>query len=68
LLVEDARARIDRGAYTAGSGSELLVNYFVGQVVGSMTQVKPARRVIQEMIEGLADTMLHLNETMDAHA
>jgi NAD(P)H-dependent flavin oxidoreductase YrpB (nitropropane dioxygenase family) len=68
LLVEDARERIDRGAYTAGSGAEQLVNYFVGQVVGSMTHVKPARRVVQEMVEGLADTMVHLNETMGAHA
>ncbi len=65
LLTDDARYRVERAAHREGSGAEQLVNYFVGQVVGSLDRVKPARRVVQEMVEELADTMVRLNETME---
>jgi len=61
LLTDDARRRIERAAYRDGSGAQQLVNYFVGQVVGSMQQVMPARRVVAEMVEELADTLLALD-------
>jgi NAD(P)H-dependent flavin oxidoreductase YrpB (nitropropane dioxygenase family) len=51
FLIDEAQQRIKQGAFTAGSGAEDLVNYFVGQVVGSLNQVKPARRVLLEMVE-----------------
>jgi NAD(P)H-dependent flavin oxidoreductase YrpB (nitropropane dioxygenase family) len=62
LLTDDARRRIERAAHRRGSGAEQLVNYFVGQVVGSLNQVKPAKRVVAEMMEELADTLDRLGE------
>lgn len=61
LLVDDALARIQRAAGAKGSGSEQLVNYFVGQVVGSLTSTKPTRRVMYELVEGFADTVERLD-------
>ena len=51
MLVGEALARINHAAHHAGSGAEQLTNYFVGQVVGSLNQVRPARAVVLEMIE-----------------
>lgn len=65
MLVDDARARIARASTTPGSGAEKLANYFVGQVVGSMNSVKPARRVMLELIEGFADTVERLEALAD---
>ncbi len=50
-LVGDALRRIARGSMTPGSGAEELVTYFVGQVVGSLTTVRPADRVLLDMVE-----------------
>jgi NAD(P)H-dependent flavin oxidoreductase YrpB (nitropropane dioxygenase family) len=54
LLVAEASVRIDRAAANH-EGARQLANYFVGQVVGSMNQVKPVRRVIEEMVQELID-------------
>ena len=43
--------RIDRAAYRKGSGAEKLANYFVGQIVGTMNQSKPAAQVVYDMID-----------------
>jgi NAD(P)H-dependent flavin oxidoreductase YrpB (nitropropane dioxygenase family) len=51
LLIGEAQARIQRSAATPGSGAERLVNYFVGQIVGSMNAVKPVKQVVYEMVE-----------------
>jgi NAD(P)H-dependent flavin oxidoreductase YrpB (nitropropane dioxygenase family) len=51
ILTADARARIQRSANTPGSGANDLITYFVGQVVGSMNSVRPARRVLLDMVE-----------------
>jgi NAD(P)H-dependent flavin oxidoreductase YrpB (nitropropane dioxygenase family) len=52
MLVADAQVRIARDARTAGSGAEQLATYFVGQGVGLMDRVKPAREVVEEMVAG----------------
>ena len=62
-LVRDAQVRIARSAHKS-PGAEQLINYFVGQVVGSMNHVRPTRRVIEEMVQEYADTM----ERLDAWA
>jgi NAD(P)H-dependent flavin oxidoreductase YrpB (nitropropane dioxygenase family) len=62
-LVREAQARISRSAHKS-PGAEQLINYFVGQVVGSMKHIQPARRVIEEMAQEYADTM----ERLDAWA
>ncbi len=60
LLVREAQERIARTAHKS-PGAELLCNYFVGQVVGSMNQVKSVRSVVEELIQEYADTMERLD-------
>ncbi|MCU4187467.1 nitronate monooxygenase family protein [Acidiferrimicrobium sp. IK] len=57
LLVGPALARINRAAHQPGTGANQLVNYFVGQVVGSLTAVRPARQVLLDMMEEYADVI-----------
>ena len=45
-----------RAAHRPGSGAEQLDTYFVGQVVGTMDRVKPARQVVLDMVEEYIDT------------
>ena len=62
-LVREARARIERTSHKS-KGAEQLANYFVGQIVGSLNDVKSVRTVIEELVEEYADTM----ERLDAWA
>jgi NAD(P)H-dependent flavin oxidoreductase YrpB (nitropropane dioxygenase family) len=59
-LVAEAQARIRRAAHHSGSGAEQLDTYFVGQVVGTMDRVKPARRVVLDMVEEYIETFERL--------
>src|SRR4051812_30414336 len=54
-LVAEAQLRINRSATTEGSGAEKLANYFVGQVVGQLDRVRPARQVVLDMVTEYAD-------------
>jgi NAD(P)H-dependent flavin oxidoreductase YrpB (nitropropane dioxygenase family) len=49
-LIDEAHQRIQRSA-SARPGAAELITYFVGQVVGSLNDVKSARQVVFEMIE-----------------
>jgi NAD(P)H-dependent flavin oxidoreductase YrpB (nitropropane dioxygenase family) len=60
LLIGPAMARIGRVAEKPGTGANDLVTYFVGQVVGSMNTVRPARRVVLEMVEDFIDAVERL--------
>ena len=64
MLISEAQRRIARGANRPGTGAEKLVNYFVGQVVGSMNAVKPARQVVLDMVEEYIDVMDRLNKQL----
>ncbi len=57
LLVDYALHRINRAAASGQPGATQLVNYFVGQVVGSLDTVRPARQVLQEMITEYVDVV-----------
>jgi hypothetical protein len=57
--VAEARTRIARSAHKS-PGAEQLINYFVGQVVGSLNHVRPVRRVIEEIVHEYAETMERL--------
>ena len=57
MLVGEALARINRVAHHEGSGAHDLVTYFVGQVVGSMRAVRPAGRVVLDMVEEFIDAI-----------
>jgi len=64
MLIADAQRRMQRSA-ASNPGANQLVNYFVGQIVGSMNQVKPAKQVVYEMVEefiGAAERVSHLLE------
>jgi NAD(P)H-dependent flavin oxidoreductase YrpB (nitropropane dioxygenase family) len=50
-LVAEAQMRIHRAAHKAGSGAEQLDTYFVGQVVGALDRVRPARQVVLDMVD-----------------
>ena len=60
-LVREARARIERTAHKS-RGAEQLSNYFVGQIVGSLNEVKSVRTVIEELVGEYADTMERLDD------
>ena len=56
-LVAEAQVRIRRGAGKKGSGANQLANYFVGQVVGQMDRVRPARQVVLDMVDEYIDVV-----------
>jgi NAD(P)H-dependent flavin oxidoreductase YrpB (nitropropane dioxygenase family) len=62
LLVDYALHRIRRAAAAGAPGAVQLINYFVGQVVGSLDAVRPARQVLHEMIEEYVETVAGLSE------
>ena len=65
MLVSEAQLRISRAAATS-PGARDLITYFVGQVVGQMNQVKPARRVVLDIIEEYADTLARMAKQLGA--
>ncbi|MFC4585624.1 NAD(P)H-dependent flavin oxidoreductase [Sphaerisporangium corydalis] len=62
LLAEGALTRIGNAAESGEPGARELANYFVGQVVGQLDQVKPARQVVYEMIEEFATAITRLTD------
>jgi NAD(P)H-dependent flavin oxidoreductase YrpB (nitropropane dioxygenase family) len=62
-LVREAEARIARTAHKS-PGAQQLINYFVGQVVGSLNEVSSVRSVVASLVQEYADTM----ERLDAWA
>ena len=66
MLVHRYRERIERAAGNSGTEAAELLSPFVGQVVGMMHSVKPARRVVYEMIEEFIEATERLNSvTLD---
>ena len=55
MLTAAAQQRINRHAGDAGSGAQELATYFVGQIVGSMNVVRPARQVVLDLVTDYAD-------------
>ncbi|MEV7970300.1 nitronate monooxygenase [Sphaerisporangium sp. NPDC088356] len=62
LLAEGALARIGKAAENGEPGAREMANYFVGQVVGQLNQVKPARQVVYEMIEEFTSAVERVSE------
>ncbi|WP_113700245.1 nitronate monooxygenase [Nonomuraea lactucae] len=60
LVAEEAMGRIVAAAERGEPGAVELANYFVGQVVGQMNQIKPAREVVYEMVTEFADAVERL--------
>jgi NAD(P)H-dependent flavin oxidoreductase YrpB (nitropropane dioxygenase family) len=66
ILVDEALARIDHAAYRVGSGAELLTNYYVGQIVGSMNTTKTSAQVVFDMIDEYIDAVRLLDHQLEA--
>ncbi|HMD93897.1 MAG TPA: nitronate monooxygenase family protein [Trebonia sp.] len=62
MLTADARARIQRAAHKPDSGANALITYFVGQVVGSLRTVRPAREVVLGMVQEYVEVVERLGE------
>jgi NAD(P)H-dependent flavin oxidoreductase YrpB (nitropropane dioxygenase family) len=65
MLAEPALRRVDRAAAGGNEDAAALATYFVGQGVGLLSSVKPARRVVAEMVEELAATLERLGHFGD---
>lgn len=65
MLIAEASRRIDRAAMNENNeGAVKLANYFVGQIVGSMNESKPADRVVLEMVDEFIDSVQRINDMM----
>ncbi|MET0323702.1 MAG: nitronate monooxygenase family protein [Ilumatobacteraceae bacterium] len=64
ILVAEASARINRAAKTMDSGPGKLAGYFVGQIVGTMNEVRPAGRVVVEMVDEFIEAMQRVDSMM----
>jgi len=67
-LVAEAQLRINKSATQEGSGAQELANYFVGQVVGQMDRVRPARQVVLDMVTEYADVAQEFADQVAASA
>ncbi|MFI7124366.1 NAD(P)H-dependent flavin oxidoreductase [Nonomuraea sp. NPDC050153] len=65
LVAEGAMARIGAAAEKGEPGAVELVNYFVGQVVGQLDQVRPAREVVYDMISEFGEAVERLGRLSD---
>ncbi len=64
-LVADPQRRISQAANQPESGARELATYFVGQVVGSLDKVRPARAVVLDMVTEFVDTVQRLDALAD---
>ena len=64
ILIAEASRRIDRSAKTLDSGPGQLAGYFVGQIVGTMNEVKPAGRVVVEMVDEFIEAVQRVESMM----
>ena len=64
MLCEPVIRRIDVLASQGHEGAQALATYFVGQGVGLMNKVKPAREVVREFIEDYLAAAERLNSSL----
>jgi NAD(P)H-dependent flavin oxidoreductase YrpB (nitropropane dioxygenase family) len=65
MLSEPALRRLDVLAERGHPGAQELATYWVGQGVGLMNRVRPAREVVREMAEDLLDAAERLTAALD---
>ena len=51
MFIARAQQRINRAASREGTGAQQLATYFVGQGVGLLDRVRPARQVVADMVQ-----------------
>lgn len=64
MLCEPALRRVDRLAAAGHPGAQALATYFVGQGVGLMHRVRPAREVVLEFIEDYVAAAERLGDSL----
>jgi NAD(P)H-dependent flavin oxidoreductase YrpB (nitropropane dioxygenase family) len=62
-LIDEAQARLSRHA-SNNEGARELITFFVGQVVGQLNRVKPAKQVVLEIVEEYIDTIERMSATL----
>ena len=63
ILTAEARARIEQDATQGGAGGKQLINYFIGQSVGMLNEIRPAAEVLVRMTaegDAVLEQMAHL--------
>lgn len=65
VVSENVLRRIDTLAENGNKGAQALATYWVGQGVGLLNKVKPAREVVREMIEDYLDAVERLTRSLD---
>ena len=68
MLIAEAQRRISRAAKGEDNGANRLINYFVGQVVGQMNAIKPARQVVFDMVDEYLDVVTAMARQLDEAA
>src|SRR6201992_1890688 len=64
-LVTEPQIRINQAATHPDAKARELATYFVGQVVGSLDRIRPARAVVLEMVEEFIDTIGQLEALVE---
>jgi NAD(P)H-dependent flavin oxidoreductase YrpB (nitropropane dioxygenase family) len=64
-LSEPSLQRSNKAALAGNAKARQLATYFVGQIVGSMNHVKPASRVVLEMVEEFIDATQELDAKLN---
>lgn len=64
-LISEPQVRINQAAGHPGAKARELATYFIGQVVGSLDRVRPARAVLLDMVEEFIDTIGQLESLVD---
>jgi NAD(P)H-dependent flavin oxidoreductase YrpB (nitropropane dioxygenase family) len=65
MVSEPAFARIERAAAAGNAEAKELVSYFVGQGVGLVSEVRPAKAVVQAFREEFAEAVSNLMGTLE---
>jgi NAD(P)H-dependent flavin oxidoreductase YrpB (nitropropane dioxygenase family) len=64
-LVNEPQCRINQAANEPDAKARELATYFVGQVVGSMDRVRPARSVVLDMVTEFIDSVGQLGQLVE---
>jgi NAD(P)H-dependent flavin oxidoreductase YrpB (nitropropane dioxygenase family) len=65
VLSENVLRRIDTLAENGNKGAQDLATYWVGQGVGLLNKVRPAREVVREMIEDYREAVERLSGSLE---
>ncbi|HEY7051338.1 MAG TPA: nitronate monooxygenase family protein [Mycobacterium sp.] len=64
-LIGGPQLRINQAATQPGAKAQELATYFVGQVVGALDKVRPARAVVLDMVEEFVDAVEKLEQLVE---